>query len=470
MPIDPSIILGVKPAQFQQQDPMEQYSKSLALKNLMQQGDLQGIQTQAAQRGLEDENIIRDAFKESDPALRRAKLMSGGQYKQLQSMDAADLDARAKNAAIGKDEAAAGNSRFQTQMAQLQHGASLLGRVADEQSLDTALRFGAVNGIFKPEAVENIRGVVAAKGFSPQLMQQFAAAGLKESERLKAENDAATLAQTITRDTNTNQRGIESNLTAQRGQDLTAKVAREGQGVTMRGQNMGDARARDRLEFDQSQPKGVFDAERGLLVDPRTGEARPVTMGGEQIGPKDKPKKDIPGSALTGMMENNRSLNKVNQAIAAVTGKQAGVPDGMTADKDATGFKGYLPNAVLNRFDPKGTDTRALIADIGSLKIHDRSGAAVTAAEQPRLMPFIPLATDNAVTVAKKLGNFKREYELMQKETGDYYSAENGFKPYKPADAPVGAKAPVKIQGDAEYNKLPPGAVYIGPDGVTRTK
>ena len=155
---------------------------------------------------------------------------------------------------------------------------------------------------------------------------------------------------------------------------------------------------------------------------------------------KPSPKlKDIPQSTLNGMMENNRSLVKIDEALNAIQGKQDALPQGVKADKAATGFKGYLPNAILSRVDPQGVDARALIADIGSLKIHDRSGPAVTASESPRLMPFIPLATDEPATVVKKLNNFKREYSLMQQEANDYYNEANGFKPYKPAS---GTRAP----------------------------
>jgi hypothetical protein len=41
--------------------------------------------------------------------------------------------------------------------------------------------------------------------------------------------------------------------------------------------------SRQRLELERQQPKGQYDAERGVIVDPRTGEARPVLMGGKPL-------------------------------------------------------------------------------------------------------------------------------------------------------------------------------------------
>ena len=83
---------------------------------------------------------------------------------------------------------------------------------------------------------------------------------------------------------------------------------------------------------------------------------------------------------------------------------------------------------TLNRLDPKGTVTRAAIADIGSMIMHDRSGAAVTASESPRLKPFIPLITDSVDTAKKKLERL-RQIQLDEAEalTGTY-NPEQGFK------------------------------------------
>ncbi|MBF9641260.1 hypothetical protein IAI27_11285, partial [Streptococcus pseudopneumoniae] len=78
-----------------------------------------------------------------------------------------------------------------------------------------------------------------------------------------------------------------------------------------------------------------------------------------------------------GHLENLGALRQVDNALDLIGGEKVGELQG---DKNATGFKGYLPDVALNRMDPEGTSTRAIIADIGSLKIHDRSGAAVTAA------------------------------------------------------------------------------------------
>jgi hypothetical protein len=115
----------------------------------------------------------------------------------------------------------------------------------------------------------------------------------------------------------------------------------------------------------------------------------------------------------------------------------------LKAKPDSVGGVGSTAAAMIpgvgnlqNRWgDPEGTKLRALIADIGSLKIHDRSGAAVTASEFPRLRPFIPTISDDAKTVETKLQNFRAVYEQTLRDTTGYYNADNGFKPHGPTES-----------------------------------
>ena len=79
--------------------------------------------------------------------------------------------------------------------------------------------------------------------------------------------------------------------------------------------------------------------------------------------------------------------------------------------------------------NPEGTEARAGVADIGSIVLHDRSGAAVTAAESPRLMPFIPLATDDNATVIKKLTRMRNLASQDQTGLTETYGKDQGYQP-----------------------------------------
>lgn len=166
-------------------------------------------------------------------------------------------------------------------------------------------------------------------------------------------------------------------------------------------------------------------------------DGKPSIIEGITPTPKAVSEKALPTSAAQKIFENQSNLRRAQQALELTTGKTIDgkplplvggkTPSGQTPDAEATGWKGFAPEFALQRLDPKGVDTRAAISDLGSMIIHDRSGAAVTAAEFPRLRPFIPLKTDDAKTVEKKLRRFVTEYEKITTEMADFYE-ESGYR------------------------------------------
>lgn len=115
------------------------------------------------------------------------------------------------------------------------------------------------------------------------------------------------------------------------------------------------------------------------------------------------PKKDTPAALQEKLAQNSVTLEKIDKALSLV-GSTPG----------SLGLQNYAGDAIMQRLDPKGVEVRAVIADIGGQKIHDRSGAAVTVGESERLKPYIPAATDSPDTVTKKLKLFRDEYAAMQ--------------------------------------------------------
>lgn len=168
--------------------------------------------------------------------------------------------------------------------------------------------------------------------------------------------------------------------------------------VTLRGQDLTDARAREAA----ARGRWTNDLDRGVQVNMDTGETRPMTAGGAPIGPKPQP---MTGAVQQQVASNAVTLAKIDRAMD-VADKYPG----------AFGMQNYLGDPIMQRFDPKGVEGRALVADIAGQKIHDRSGAAVTVGEAERLKPYVPNVADDAATVKKKLALFKREYEAMQAE------------------------------------------------------
>lgn len=245
-----------------------------------------------------------------------------------------------------------------------------------------------------------------------------------------------------------------------RGQNLTSETARRGQdltaGTARRGQDMVDARAGQAFNAPQ-----YMETDQGLVALPKKlapGQAPTATpVMGTNGTPLGKPLKDIPAAVNTAIIANSQNLGKVQQAIELLSGKNSG---GAQGDANATGLKGYVPGAILNRTDPQGVETRAAVADIGSMIFHDRSGAAVTVAESPRLVPFIPLTTDDNATAVKKLTRLQQVIQSESQALGDTYSKDQGYKP-----SPVLTRTSSGGNVPPSGTRIAPGAAPASTDG-----
>lgn len=229
--------------------------------------------------------------------------------------------------------------------------------------------------------------------------------------------------------------------------------------------------SRERLELDRNSPQ-YMQTDDGLIALPRRPGAGPIVgrpVTGEDGQPFRPPLKQIPPSANTAIVTNAQNLKRAQDALTLIRGGTVGTAQG---DPDATGWKGYLPDAVLNRADKAGVNARAAIGDLGSMIIHDRSGAAVTAAESPRLKPFIPLVTDSPEVAAQKLERFVQIYEQEAEALGEIYSKGQGYRPSpvlqrnaQTRDERPAQAQPLPIQPSASNLRV--GQTYTLPNGKT---
>lgn len=161
--------------------------------------------------------------------------------------------------------------------------------------------------------------------------------------------------------------------------------------------------------------------------------------------------KPIPDKINASVLENHQAINKLDDAL-----------DLLESNKDAIGLKGNLGQFLLNKLDPKGIDTRAAIADIGSIVLHDRSGANVTVGESPRLLPFIPTPSDDYNAAKGKLARMRKYVSEEQDAIKATYSKEQGFKDFAPLPQRIGInKPPTGAPADA---KQAPDKNWYSPD------
>jgi len=203
----------------------------------------------------------------------------------------------------------------------------------------------------------------------------------------------------------------------------------------------------------QPQAANVVNTDEGPVVANPNSSATPLTLNGVPIGKTPKP---VPETVLKGLLANSTSERQVDTALQLLGGKTV---DGMKGDPSAIGpITGRTPDVVLQKTNPEGVITRAAIADIGSMIIHDRSGAAVTVSEMPRLIPFIPAITDTPEAAKAKLTRMKAEITNIGNEYRAVHEASGYKMPATGLQPNANVAKPVPTQNDINYAKNNPSA------------
>lgn len=425
MPVDASIFQQYLRPPKSVLEYQADYDQADARKNALQ---LAAMDLDEKRRGLAGDNALARLLAGGGDVAQG--LASEGYGKQSMAYIKAQQDALKQKAEIGHVNAQTGELGAKTMNLYMGQARDALGTVNDPQAAASW-----VAGLYSaPELASLVK-------MSGKTMEQAIAsipsdpAGFAQW-KMRSQLGAEKMMQYTMPDANTQANNAQSGLNntntvnaTMRGQDITSST-------TQRGQNMVDSRSR----AAQSQAEAHFQAgqtapqymetDAGLVALPKKLAPGQVPTGVSVAGadgqPLGKPLKAIPATVNSAMIQNSQSVGQIDRALKLLGGTST---DGMTGDQSATGIKGYLPNGLLNRMDPQGVDARAIISDIGSLKIHDRSGAAVTVSESPRLMPFIPLSTDDAVTVKKKLNKLRVELATESQAMQTVYSREQGYKP-----------------------------------------
>lgn len=465
MPLDPSIILGAKPPEFE--SPTNALMKVLQVGNAMQEGDLNRYKLQTMQ---EDRNQLNALARVAgDP-----QYIKDGRYDLGAIAPAAYQAAPGKAGGFIKDlvdqqekQAKAGNERAQMTKHHYALMDDFLAGIAADPRPQT------VNGMLdKWEAVTGIQAGPTRQVFS-SLTDPTDIRNMALRMRLAAKDQLPK-----ERNVDTGGSILQQNMDPVTGQISNVGTLAK---TPTPGERMTDARgwaqlsqAERHFQADQNTPQ-YMQTEEGIVALPKKPGPGPITatpVVGATGQPLTKPLKDIPASANAAIVANAQNLKKAEDALNLIRGANVG---GMKGDANATGWKGYLPNTLLNSpyGDPEGVDTRAAIADLGSMVIHDRSGTAVTAAEFPRLAPFVPRATDDPATVEKKLARFVDAYRAEIQAQNEIYSRDQGYKPNPVAQrASKGSGNPTIPEAPALPVPSAPGALRHGvtyrlPNGKT---
>ena len=140
-------------------------------------------------------------------------------------------------------------------------------------------------------------------------------------------------------------RFVNRNTMPAAGQSFAKTVSPDSQlssDTSRRGQNMTDARSRDLNAITQSnaqQASWVNDLERGIQIDPRSGQSRPITAGGAPIGAKGESKKAESAASAQSIVDLARPLidDATGSDVGNIYDRSARVFGASTGGADAIG-------------------------------------------------------------------------------------------------------------------------------------
>jgi hypothetical protein len=431
MALDPSIILGVKSPNILSSD--ERMMNAFKLKSAEAENQINQLKIgeYTDKKSMADKLL---AFRQSNPNATATDYANAGYYDQ-----AKDLGAIEKTG-IDNDSA---KLKMQHDMAD--YFASSAGAVVQQPTFENAL--GALQSsvdkgyLTKEQAIQEFQNLPR----DPEGIRQWAQKHQMGALQVKDQLPKIGTIDTGGQQQFYSQSPVSGQATITGGIDKTPKMVFTPSGVA----------------YDENNPTGIMVG--GNYTKPEKSESKPSSIQEYEYAKQqgfagsildyEKAKSDskvklrnIPAAISTAITSNKQSLAALDAAIALHEGKDVTRGDNtMVGDKEATGWKGLIPPIMLNRIDPKGTDARAQTADIGSLIIHDRSGAAVTASETPRLMPFIPTATDDNPTILKKLKRLRSEAQLEDELLNNQYNKDSGYNVPEQNNAPPKAPAGDKI-------------------------
>lgn len=442
MAIDPSISLAVQPPKFE--SPVNMLSQAYALQNAAQQNRLGQMQMAEYERARGEEEGIRNYLRSADltrPGAEQGLLQYGktglAYAKQLQDARAAALKQKTEQLKYAGDMAEQAGRIYNT--------------VKDETSWQAARqKLAALGG--DPSTLPETYDPNFIKSELAQAMSVKDQLALVQPKVMKVQRADGSI---VFLDENPNSPTFRQEIMPQQATGMTP-YQKESLGI-QQGQ-LGVAQGRlgveqQRLAQDATGVVYQEDAQGNIVALPSKLKKGEVPTARVAVAPGGglQPLTAKPSEAV------GKEQMSINQQKSIVKG----AIDAVNTTPDAFGWTtGNMPEALRSRMATSDeNEARAFVFNVVSGVIKERAGTAQSAGEQATLRRFLPDEGDNAQIIKDKLEGFQKY--LAAKETGTTKK--------KTSIAPTGT-TPMKITGDADYDKLPSGSLFIGPDGQQRRK
>lgn len=377
------------------------------------------MQQQQAQRGMADEDTARRIFAQYGDKARNP-LMEAGLAKQAFALDDRDMAANKSRADIAKAEADArkaaqeiDSKKLADAKTRIELAGSASKFVIDNPSAENAIRaadYLLQNGVFTQEqaqkAIQEIQADPTPENAKrlATLAYQSALSAEKQLSQYFNQNRGGTFAVAGVNPVTGASADVQSAPITQSA-DNAASNARQaadaaaGRAVTIRGQNMTDARARESTAATLTKPFEVTgpDGNPMLVQQDKQGNIRPVQGFGPKAG-AEKPLNDTQSKALL-FGSRMREADKVLDALAK-EGTQASIPGARA---------GYGIGATLNVLSSaKQQQLNQAKRDFVNAVLRRESGAVIAESEfENAEKQYFPQVGDSKEVIAQKAKNRK---------------------------------------------------------------
>lgn len=389
--------------------PFESYGKALSLKNMMSESAMNDLKMKQVNQDFSDEQSLRDLTKQAggDTTKLRDLVYQSGNYKQGMALDKSLLEQKKGQAEFSKID-------LENAAKKADLTARLWTTVNDQASFDVAKQVAQSNGIDVSKLPAN---------YSPQIKSQYMGQALTVKDQLSQALDERK------------QTEAERNNRAQN------SVSRGNLQV-----------ARERLDFDRNDPKGQYDAERGLVVNTRTGVAKPVTSadGAPLVGAKSVKLTEDQGKA-TGWLVQAENAFKNMQAVGV---DEKGKPTSATKP----GFNDALAavpsfgatEALANSF--RSENRQKFLQSSSSLSeslLRAATGAGVNKDEAvQKIREITPVFGDSDAVIKQKMDSIPLYIESLKVRAGPGASKAMEITKPKITDGDIHSRADAILRGE----------------------
>lgn len=456
--VNPNIAMSFRQPDIQVPNALAQYAQLQQIQGGQQAQELNKLQIQEYQRAREEEEGTRNFLrgrKLADPETQAGLAQFGktglGYAKLLQEQQAAALNA--KNVQSQIDERA-----FGTQDKKLKFAWNAVGSAPTPQAAIAELTKGVKDGVFNMQSVTP--DIQRLQNMTPDEYRQY------RVEKVLGILDAKDklgfmLPKTRDRDTGGVIQVIQDNPALPGyGQPIAGaaitKTPTIGETTAQQQLRVSQGQlslAQQRLLFDQQkEQQPQFNAQAGGFIAPPTRE----NPQGVFIPAKDIQASKDQSAAVRALRSAGYDVETGEDTISKLIAKST------SGGLQAAG-------AGTLAFFGKSTEGRNAIAALEGTANQiatDLAGGKLGAGISNTDRDFIVGA----------LGDVANPSKTSEERLAGWTAAKNRMMltglipPPKGAGAPTAPVAPVKITGDADYNKLPSGSLFIGPDGQQRRK